>query len=296
MTIEKFALINIDRTHGPKVFKQRGFKKEEETNMLLYALPSGEAYNGSFKYIEITNTFYSSYIKINEKSEGMAAVIAIPIDLIKFNPFNLNQFLQKMVEDEELPDTIDIDKLNQNVKKQDPINISGATYIVGSLFLAHRIILVGSHEEVLEYLANIYEGVPYARIPSIVTLTYSKYLRNSYNFLGVPNSEILYKDLERAQKDSTILFLEKKKAFGLYRSPFTDKIAKLYLKGDYDRIKKEVIEFVKLSFTEKIESSGDFAIKYHINRADAKLLKLYQLRTEELKNLREQYPQYRRLN
>ena len=39
-------------------------------------------------------------------------MIAISIDSIKFNPFNLNPILQKMVEDEELPDTIDFEELS----------------------------------------------------------------------------------------------------------------------------------------------------------------------------------------
>lgn len=295
MTIKKIALITINRAVGPKIQEQVGFKKEEETNLLLYSLPSGAAYNGAFKYIEINEMLYSSHIRIDEKDEGFGAVIAVPLESIRFNPFSLNPILEKMVEDQKLVDHIDIDELIANQKTRDPINLSGSTYVIGSLILAQRVIIVGTHKEVINFLTNIYDGVPHESVTSLVTLTYSKNLSNSYTMIGVPNNESLFEEIENAQKDSTIIFLEQKKAFGLFRSPFTDRIEQLYFKGKYDVIRREITEFLELSLKEKIESSSDFAMKYNLKRADAKLLKLYQKRQVELLKIREKYPVYRRL-
>lgn len=97
LIIEKFALIIIDRKDGPKISKIKGFNKSVETNLLLYALPIGGPYNGVFKYIEITGEYYCSYLEINNNNNGVAAVIAISFDNLKFNPFSINSTLIQKV-------------------------------------------------------------------------------------------------------------------------------------------------------------------------------------------------------
>lgn len=293
MIVEKFALVKINRKTGPEIDKQIGFSEDDNQNILLYSLPTGEAVNGSYKFIQLGNYFYCSLIQLGSDDDASASIIAVELSKLTFNPFDLCPILEEMLKDQELSDPLDDEKMAELNVLRKHILIQGITHVIGSLFLLERVIIVGKHEEVIDFMATIYEGIPARFLPQLSCLSFSMSLHDSINLQGVPHDEELADDLEKAQKNSTIVLLEPRRAFGLYHTPFTDDIENLYLAEDFEGSKNRIEQFLSLIEATIIASSGDFANEHNISRADAKLLKNFQERVNEVQEERASNPFYR---
>ncbi|MHA2249743.1 MAG: hypothetical protein ACXAD7_05245 [Candidatus Kariarchaeaceae archaeon] len=295
MMIEKYALVEITRSKGPILQEQVGFKKEEENNILLYALPTGEVMDGSIKLIRIQELLYVSYTRINTDDVGLIAVIAVDMKKFTHNPFSLSQILKDMVSNAKLPSAITEEQIHSSEVSKIPFQIKGVTHIIASLLLLQRVIVVGNHEDIVNFIGTIYETLPLRTMSEIIAITHAKYPNEQYNLQGVPNDISISSDLDKAQKNSTIVFLDEKKAFGMFRSPITDEMEKFYLQGDFETVKNKTRDFVSLALLEKIDSSGDYAKKHNIKRSDAKLMKNFQQRVRELERKQKKDPFFRGL-
>ncbi|MHA2501292.1 MAG: hypothetical protein ACXAE3_00265 [Candidatus Kariarchaeaceae archaeon] len=291
MVVEKFALVHINRVQGPYIVKSTGFSSEDTQKILVFALPSGEAVHGSVKFIRLGADFYGSLIHTTGvDGSAKASVFAVDVEKLNFNPFDLSPILENMLETGELSEPLDDLYLSSLHISREPSIIEGFTHVIGSLFLMERVIVVGDHNSVLNLFATIYDGLPPSAIALLVCNTYTTSLHEHINLQGVSHDEDLADELEIAQKNSTIVLLHANRAFGLFQTPFTDRIEKLFVEKRFEDAKQAILEFVELLNNENINSASDFAKRHKISRADAKLLKNFQERLELREEMRRKNP------
>lgn len=275
MQIKNYGLIKTSRKEGAQLIKHEGiFEKIDET--LAHCLPFGDPGKNMLKYKFFDNHFILTFLDHSTDDQGNAIILRfLKSETKQLNPISFLRSLKDIVANPDFTSLRGALNIKNISRKTNPLKLKNLDTIIASILMGKKIILLGSHNELNDFLYIMFESFPIEAYSLLEFASPTNSLSENIVISGIPLTDSNLEILDQIGTEShSIIYFENKICYGNFYSPVSKKIAKYIQKQDYKSSKKLILELYNIAKlnSDLTSNPSTLAKKNRISKADAILI------------------------